>query len=541
MTDETPSAETPSDETPSAETPSADGRVIAGRYRLIRPEGEGGMATVWRAMDEQLGREVAVKILRPQFGADPGFAARFRNEARAAGALSHPNVVQVYDFGTDVDSGDQYIVMQLVEGEDLASVLRERGPLDVEEAVAVGASVADALGAAHQHGLIHRDVKPGNILLTPGGRTLVTDFGISRAVAEASMTVTGTTIGSVHYFSPEQAAGEPVGPASDIYALGIVVYEMLSGRRPFEGDSAAGVALKRLNEPPPPLSTAERPIPAPLEAVVMRALARDPEQRYPDADAFSYALRNWRSNADTAAMVAPAVVAAAVVPPPLDPVEPAPVTPPPVAPTPPAEPPKKDRPWWIWLLALLAIIMLGSMGFLGARLLGDEEASPSPSAETFELPDWEGDPITAVRLEADELGLDLDEEPEFSDEVPEDSVVRTDPEGGSQVREGDTITVYVSGGEETTQVPALVGQTRNEANITLTQAGLRLGSVEEEFSDLPEGTVIRSDPAQGTDVPLDSQVNLVLSRGPEPTPTPAPTPPPTPTPVPPTPTPSQSP
>ena len=146
-------------------TEQPGGRVIAGRYRLIAPEGEGGMATVWRAMDEQLEREVAVKILRPQFGADPGFATRFRNEARAAGALSHPNVVQVYDFGTDAESGDQYIVMQLVEGQDLATVLKERGPLEVDEAVAIGAAVADALDAAHRHGLIHRDIKPGNILL----------------------------------------------------------------------------------------------------------------------------------------------------------------------------------------------------------------------------------------------------------------------------------------------------------------------------------------------------------------------------------------
>ena len=187
-------------------------RVIAGRYRLIAQEGEGGMATVWRAMDEQLEREVAVKILRPQFGADPGFATRFRNEARAAGALSHPNVVQVYDFGTDAESGDQYIVMQLVEGQDLATVLKERGPLEIDEAVAIGAAVADALDAAHRHGLIHRDIKPGNILLTASGRALVADFGISRAIADAAMTVTGTTIGSVHYFSPEQASGEEVGP-----------------------------------------------------------------------------------------------------------------------------------------------------------------------------------------------------------------------------------------------------------------------------------------------------------------------------------------
>lgn len=267
----------------------------------------------------------------------------------------------------------------------------------------------------------------------------------------------------------------------------------------------------------------------------MRALARDPAQRYPDAAAFATALRGWQSNADTAAMAAPVV--AAVVPPPVPP-EPVPATAPAPPYVPPGPPPKKKRPWWIWLLAILAVIMLGAMGYLAAQLLGDGgNESPSPSAETFELPDWEGDPITAVRLEADSLGLDLDEEPEFSTDVPEDSVVRTDPEAGAQVREGDTITVFVSGGEETVAVPALVGQTRNEANITLTQAGLRLGSVEEEFSDRPAGTVIRSSPATGTEVPLDSQVDLVLSRGPEPTPTPAPTPPPTPTPPPPTPTP----
>jgi serine/threonine-protein kinase len=192
----------------------------------------------------------------------------------------------------------------------------------------------------------------------------------------------------------------------------------------------------------------------------------------------------------------------------------------------------------------LAVILLGAMGFLAAQLLGDgdADASPSPSAETFILPNWEGDPITAVRLEADDLGLDLDEEPEFSDDVPQDAVVRTEPEAGSEVREGDTITVFVSSGEETVPVPSLNGQTRNEANITLTQAGLRLGNVEEEFSDnVPEGTVIRSSPAAGIEVPLDSQVDLVLSRGPEPTPTPAPTPPPTPTPPPPTPTPEPSP
>jgi serine/threonine-protein kinase len=261
----------------------------------------------------------------------------------------------------------------------------------------------------------------------------------------------------------------------------------------------------------------------------MTALARDPARRYPDAAAFGHALRNWRSQDETAAMVAPAVVAAAVVPPPLPP-EPVAGPPPPPAT---GEPPKKKQPWWIWVLAILAVILLGAMGFLAAQLLsGDGNESPSPSAETFELPDWEGDSITAVRLEAEDLGLELDEERENSEDVPEDSVIRTQPDGGSQVSEGDTIRVFVSGGEEMVAVPALIGQTRNEANITLTQAGLRLGNVDDEFSDRPEGTVIRTNPASGTDVPLDSQVDIVLSRGPEPTPTPVPTPPPTPTPAP---------
>ena len=241
------------------------GRLIGGRYRLIAPIGEGGMATIWRAVDEQLDREVAVKLLRSQFGTDAGFAARFKQEARSAGSLAHHNIVPVYDYGTDADDGTQYIVMQMVEGEDLASVLRERGYLSTDDSVRVAIGVAAALEAAHRRGIVHRDVKPGNILITDDGDVKVTDFGIARAVSEASMTVTGTTLGSVHYFSPEQARGDEVTGASDVYSLGIVLYEMLTGRRPFEGDSAAGVALKRLNEDPPPPQTF-RPGPASAES-----------------------------------------------------------------------------------------------------------------------------------------------------------------------------------------------------------------------------------------------------------------------------------
>ena len=246
------------------------GRLISGRYRMIAPLGEGGMATIWRAIDQQLDREVAVKLLRPQFSADAGFAARFKQEARSAGGLSHPNIVSVYDYGTDGADGDQYIVMELVSGSDLATILRDRRTLSTDDAVRVAIGVAGALEVAHRKGIVHRDVKPGNILITDAGDVKVTDFGIARAVAEASMTVTGTTLGSVHYFSPEQARGDEVTGASDVYSLAIVLYEMLTGRRPFEADSAAAVALKRLSEDPKSPSAIGVPLAAGLESIVMR-------------------------------------------------------------------------------------------------------------------------------------------------------------------------------------------------------------------------------------------------------------------------------
>src|ERR687896_1209462 len=286
------------------------GRLISGRYRLIAPLGEGGMATIWRAVDEQLDREVAVKLLRPQFSADPGFAARFKQEARAAGGLSHPNIVGVYDYGTDGPDGEQYIVMELVDGSDLSAILRDRGSLATMDAVRVAIGVASALEVAHRKGIVHRDVKPGNILITDGGDVKVTDFGIARAVSEASMTVTGTTLGSVHYFSPEQARGDEVTGASDVYALGIVMFETLTGRRPFEGDSAAAVALKRLNEDAPTPSSIGRPLPPGLEAIVMHALEREPDDRFPDAGALAEALRAWRRDPDAVSVGAGAAAAA---------------------------------------------------------------------------------------------------------------------------------------------------------------------------------------------------------------------------------------
>ena len=225
------------------------GTILGGRYRLVELLGQGGMATIYRAVDTQLGRDVAVKLLRPEYLRDPDFSSRFRQEAQNAASLNHPNVVTVYDYGED-PSGP-YIVMEYVDGEDLATILRRNGSLPPAQAARIAAAVARALAAAHARGIVHRDVKPGNVLIGRDGRVKVADFGIARAVAEAQMTLPGTTLGSVHYFSPEQARGESATNESDIYALGIVLYEMLTGSRPWEGDSAAGVALARLSGPVP--------------------------------------------------------------------------------------------------------------------------------------------------------------------------------------------------------------------------------------------------------------------------------------------------
>src|SRR6476659_7134872 len=375
------------------------GQVLGGRYRLIELLGSGGMATIYRATDTGLGRDVALKLLRPEYLRDPDFSARFRQEAQSAASLSHPNIVTVYDYGED-PSGP-YIVMELIDGEDLTDILRRSGPLPPRQAARIAAGVARALAAAHGRGLVHRDVKPGNVLIGRDGQVKVVDFGIARAIAEAQVTLPGTTLGSVHYFSPEQARGEPATAASDIYSLGIVLFEMLTGSRPWEGDSAASVALARLSGPIPDPMTVRPSVPPDLAAITRRALALDPRDRWASASVLADALEATLAPGGSAAAAgAAAAVAGAAAAGPADSqagavaagalvgatvvsatARPnpagvpyaadayagtdtgAPGGPPPVPPTPPPPEDSGTSPW-VWVAGAIALLLLAVVAFL---------------------------------------------------------------------------------------------------------------------------------------------------------------------------------
>ena len=264
------------------------GDMLAGRFRLDEMIGRGGMATVFRAWDTLLGRPVAVKLLRPEITADPDLALRFRREAHAAAVLHHPNVVGYLGAGTEGDT--PYLVMELVDGDDLATRIRHDAPFPSEVAARIARDVGNGLAIAHARGIVHRDVKPGNILIDTDGRARITDFGVARIAAEAEATIPGTTLGSVHYFSPEQAQGLATTPASDVYSLGLVLFELLTGTRPFTGDTPAAVALARVGAAAPSPRAVTPPVPADIDAVVLRALSPDPAARYPEAGAFADAL-----------------------------------------------------------------------------------------------------------------------------------------------------------------------------------------------------------------------------------------------------------
>jgi eukaryotic-like serine/threonine-protein kinase len=448
--------------------------IIDGRYRVLTRLGAGGMAEVYCAEDQQLGRRVALKLLHRRFAEDEQFVERFRREASSAAGLQHPSIVGVFDRGEW--EGTYYIAMEYIEGRTLKEVILERGPAPPDAAVDVTIQILRAARFAHQRGVVHRDIKPHNVLIDPEGRVKVTDFGIARAGA-SDMTETGSVMGTAQYLSPEQAQGEPVDARSDLYSIGIVLYELLTGRVPFDAESTVTVALKQVSEAPVPPSEVDASVPAWLEAVVMKALEKDPVHRFQDADEFIAALQDPH---------APPVVAPAA---PVEYLE---------------EEDRRSRRWWLWLLVLLALAAIAVGAYLTLR------------PEQLEVPDVIGLRSAAAAQALQNRGFEVDVVPVTNPSVPRDRVAAQDPRANTMAPEGSTVSITVSTGPGEAPVPAVEGLPRREAEDRIRDAGFE-PEIERAFSeDVDENRVIETSPPEGSSIELGSRVVIRVSRGPEP-------------------------
>jgi eukaryotic-like serine/threonine-protein kinase len=493
--------------------------VFNGRFELRRRLGKGGMAEVFLARDLQLDRAVAVKVLFPEFATDPSFVARFRREAQAAANLNHPNIVSVYDWGEE--HGTYFIVMEYVDGTSLADMVRTSGALTVDQATDVATDVAAALGHAHSAGMLHRDIKPGNILITPTGNVKVADWGIGRAMdaaVEDNLTQTGAVMGTATYFSPEQAQGLPLDNRSDLYALGVVIYEMLTGRPPFSGDSPVAIAYKHVQEPPRPLRSVDLGIPAELEAITMRLLAKAPSERYRSADELRADLQRFRSGlplSATAAAAAAATVAATTAVPVASQTQ--------VVPTaaryepPPPEPPPKRSAWLVLLLLVLAGLL-----FLLARALGIGEDDDTPEVVEVEVPRVVDLPVEQARQILTTAGFAVVETPEeVADAAQVGVVIEQDPESGIRVEQGSEVEILV-GTQNLLPMPDLTGSTPDEAVNILRELGFTAtpSVTEEDNEEVEAGVIIRTEPPGGQEVAADAPINFIVSSGPPPVPVP---------------------
>jgi serine/threonine-protein kinase len=468
------------------------GSVVDGRYRIASRLGSGGMADVYCADDLQLGRKIALKVLYRRFAEDQEFVERFRREASSAAGLQHQHVVSVYDRGEW--DGTYWIAMEYLEGRSLKRLIIEEGPLAPARAVDLAIQILRAARFAHRRGIIHRDLKPHNVIVDAEGRAKVTDFGIARAGA-SDMTQTGSIMGTAQYLSPEQAQGHAVSAQSDIYSVGIILYEMLTGRLPFEGESAVAIALKQVNEQPVPPSQLNPAIGAGLEAAVMRALAKDPAQRYPDADAFIAALQGEDVPATEVTAIGPAPA------PPPPPVVAAPVDAAPLPP--PVDPGAEGRRWWAWLLGLLLVAALIAGGVL--LLAGTKKVT---------VPDVVGASQAAAEKALRDNGFSTDSTFETSSKQ-KGEVIGQDPPGGTKAKKGSTVHLTVSGGPGQATVPAVAGLGRRAAAKKLTMLGFSVAE-EEQFDDVvARNHVIATRPAEGTPLDKGTQVTLVISMGPQ--------------------------
>ena len=503
--------------------------MVSDRYHLRQSIGTGGMSEVYEAEDTVLGRTVAIKMLRPDMARDVNFRERFRREAQNSGKLNHPNIVAVFDTGEkDIDGlMVPYIVMEYVQGRTLRDIVREDGPMPVEEAARVLKPVADALQSSHEAGIIHRDIKPANIMLTNTGQVKVMDFGIARALDDSTsaMTQTSAVIGTAQYLSPEQARGKPADARSDVYALGCVMYETVTGRTPFEGETPFAVAYQHVQEEPTPPSdfiTADLTERQRLgvDAVVLTAMAKHPADRYQSAwemgddlerlsqGQLPEAARSHVNDEDhPTTMVAPVSAQHRA----------------PVASTRPSDD-EESGSGLKWLAALLAASLVAIIGYFAwdfwdssrqeAREREQAQHEAAKRSGMVTIPKVANRPRNEVVAELEKLGLLVTVNEEPSPDVPRGKVIRVNPAEGSELQKNSSVTLTVSSGKEVTEVPDLTGMMLDEATTALEEAGLELNTDVEQVNDeAPTGQIISQNPAGGTQLSKGSKVRITVSKG----------------------------
>jgi serine/threonine protein kinase len=484
-------------------------KLFDGRYRIVRKLGSGGMADVYLAEDEELGRRVAIKILNDRHANDESFVERFRREAKNAASLSHPSIVSIYDRGEA--EGTYYIAMEYLDGRSLKELVVARGPLPIADAIEFTRQVLGALRFAHRKGVVHRDIKPHNVMADADGRLKVTDFGIARA-GVSQMTEAGSIIGTAQYLSPEQARGAGVDQRSDLYSVGIVLYEMLTGTVPFTGESPVEIAMRHLSDTPRPPSLQRPEIPPDLDMVVLRALAKNPDDRFQTAEEMDAELERVAQGVGVTAETADAATAVlsgtalsnaptAIVPP----------RRPPAADRPSyryADPPARKRPIWPWLLALLLVVLAGVAGFYAFGKIQDSLSGSGTTSVPFVVSQRED--LAIANLKKKGLGATVHREP--NETAKEGKVFRQDPLGGVRLDKGTNVDIYVSTGLPKVEVPDVKGNTRDQANSTLSSLGLKV-KVRDVFSKEPGNTVIAQFPLPHATVVKGTTVQINVSKG----------------------------